>query len=226
MLRTKEYMIPRNSMSLCFYDTRGFSNNLTQNLEMIKQWMTKGVRHGESMKRLSVLKCMENRHADTQYIHAVTEVFSSPFLSFKDHKHVIAITHGDLLSISERARVGVYLGHLLGVHPSKQTFDVPDNCELTTELTIIDLVRYALEHADRNLPCKSRLAISKVSTIQLWTHLLLLLVIGLLMFTAHFHGFRSLKLNPEPSLEIKTVMEFDQEIIPEPDLYFFTFNAR
>ncbi|KAF5798489.1 hypothetical protein HanXRQr2_Chr07g0293491 [Helianthus annuus] len=104
---------------------------------------------------------MENRHADTQYIHAVTEVFSSPFLSFKDHKHVIAITHGDLLSISERARVGVYLGHLLGVHPSKQTFDVPDNCELTTELTIIDLVRYALEHADRNLPCKSRLAISK-----------------------------------------------------------------
>uniref|UniRef100_A0A251TQM3 P-loop containing nucleoside triphosphate hydrolase n=1 Tax=Helianthus annuus TaxID=4232 RepID=A0A251TQM3_HELAN len=248
MLRTKEYMIPRNSMSLCFYDTRGFSNNLTQNLEMIKQWMTKGVRHGESMKSasdsssqrgrmkfdfvifvvngLSVLKCMENRHADTQYIHAVTEVFSSPFLSFKDHKHVIAITHGDLLSISERARVGVYLGHLLGVHPSKQTFDVPDNCELTTELTIIDLVRYALEHADRNLPCKSRLAISKVSTIQLWTHLLLLLVIGLLMFTAHFHGFRSLKLNPEPSLEIKTVMEFDQEIIPEPDLYFFTFNAR
>ncbi|MFS7954014.1 putative GTP binding domain, P-loop containing nucleoside triphosphate hydrolase [Helianthus anomalus] len=251
----QEYMIPRNSTSFCFYDTSGFSNNLTESLEMIKQWMTKGVRHGESMKSasdsssqrgrmkckngqdkhltyerrrvdfvifvvngLSVLKCMENSGADTQYIHTVTEVFSSPFLSFKDHKPVIAITHGDLLSISERARVGVYLGHLLGVHPSKQTFDVPDNCEPTTELTVIDLVRYALEHADRNLPCKSRLAISKGSTIQLWTHLLLLLVIGLLMFTAHFHGFRSLKLNPEPSLEIKKVMEFDQEIIPEPDL--------
>ncbi|KAJ0550074.1 hypothetical protein HanRHA438_Chr07g0303871 [Helianthus annuus] len=61
MLRTKEYMIPRNSMSLCFYDTRGFSNNLTQNLEMIKQWMTKGVRHGESMKRLILLTCVQIR---------------------------------------------------------------------------------------------------------------------------------------------------------------------
>lgn len=42
-------------------------------------------------------------------------------------------------------------------------FMLSDNCEPTTELAIIDLVRYALEHADRNLPRKSppRIRISK-----------------------------------------------------------------
>lgn len=60
-----------------------------------------------------------------------------------DHEPAIVITHGDLLSLSERAGVRVYLGEILGVHPCKQTFDIPDNDEPTTELTIVDLVRYA-----------------------------------------------------------------------------------
>ncbi|XP_076925580.1 uncharacterized protein LOC143588474 [Bidens hawaiensis] len=165
---------------------------------------------------------MESSGSDTQYMHMVTEAFSSPFLSFKDHKPVIAITHGDLLSISERVRVRVYLGLALGVHPSKQTFDIPDNREPTTDLTIVDLVRYALEHADRNLPRKSRPTINMGSTILRWTPLLLLLAVGIFLLTVCFHGFGSLKLNPEcvpePSLEIKKVMECDQESVPKPDV--------
>ncbi|GKC35188.1 hypothetical protein Tco_1047572 [Tanacetum coccineum] len=67
---------------------------------------------------------------------SVFHALSNPVL---DHKPAIAITDGDLLSISERARVRVYLGELLGVHPSKQTFDIPDDREPTTELTIVDM---------------------------------------------------------------------------------------
>lgn len=36
-----------------------------------------------------------------------------------------------------------------------------DDSEPTTELTIVDLIRYGLEHADRNLPCKVQPTISK-----------------------------------------------------------------
>ncbi|KAK1437386.1 hypothetical protein QVD17_03177 [Tagetes erecta] len=179
----------------------------------------------------SVLKCLESNGADTQYIDMVTEVFSSPSLSFKDQKPAIAITHGDLLSLSERAAVRVCLGNRLGVHPIKQTFDIPDNCEPTTELAIVDLVRFALEHADRNFPRKSRLRrrISNARacnnhndpTILPWTHLLLLLAVGIFMFTAILHRPHFLKLSlksvPEPNLEVRNVMEFDQESVLKPD---------
>lgn len=46
-----EYMIPRGSTSFCVYDTRGLYENLYDNVEMIKTWMTKGVRHGELIFR-------------------------------------------------------------------------------------------------------------------------------------------------------------------------------
>ncbi|XP_024982057.1 uncharacterized protein LOC112518554 [Cynara cardunculus var. scolymus] len=231
----QEYMIPRSSTSFCLYDTRSFSGDLSENLEMIKRWMKKGVSHGElvksasdssslqaRMKRkarqnelvyyerrtvnfvifvvngLSVLKCVESHGVDTQYTQMVAELFGSPFLSFKDHKPAIAITHGDLLSLSERARVRIYLGELLGVHPSKQTFDVPDNSERTTDLTIIDMVRYALEHADRNLPCKGEPLIFKDS-IPVWACLLLLVALGIIIITNRLAHGESI---PEPSVEV------------------------
>nr|XP_043635906.1 uncharacterized protein LOC122607050 isoform X2 [Erigeron canadensis] len=276
----QEYMIPRSSTSFCLYDTRGFSNDLFENMEMIESWMTDGVCHGELVKSdtdnsdlqdrmkgkahqdgllsyqrrrvnfvifvvngLSVLKCLDSNGADTQYTQMVAQVFSSPFLSFKDHKPAIAITHGDLLSLNERARVRIYLGELLGVHPSKQTFDIADDCEQTTELACVDLVRYVLEHADRNLPPKSPSAFNKArwcnndgSTIQLWSYLLPILV-GIFILTVHFHGFHSLKVRPEsaheqnleikevhpktapePNIEIKEVMDVHLEVVPEPSL--------
>ncbi|GKE16936.1 hypothetical protein Tco_1424513, partial [Tanacetum coccineum] len=175
---------------------------------------------------LSVLKCMNSDGSDTLYTQMVANTFSSQFLSFKDHKPAIAITHADLLSISERARVRVYLGELLGVHPSKQAFDIPDDCEPTTELTIVDMVRYALEHADRNLPRKTQPKISKArkiygSNIQLWTCLLLLLAAGMFIFRAHHQGFCSPKAHqekvPEPRPEIKKSVKVQPNVVLEPN---------
>lgn len=42
-----------------------------------------------------------------------------------DDKPIVVVTHGDLLSVSDRARLSVYLGQLLGVQPKKQIFDIP-----------------------------------------------------------------------------------------------------
>lgn len=42
-----------------------------------------------------------------------------------DDKPLVAITHGDLLSRFDRARIRVHLGELLGIPPTKQIFDIP-----------------------------------------------------------------------------------------------------
>lgn len=49
----------------------------------------------------------------------------SLFLLLADDKPVLVLTHGDLLSISDRARVRAYLGELLGIPPTEQIFDIP-----------------------------------------------------------------------------------------------------
>jgi len=42
-----------------------------------------------------------------------------------DDKPVVAVTHGDFLSLKDRARVRIFLGEKLGVPPAKQIFDIP-----------------------------------------------------------------------------------------------------
>ncbi|KAK1322502.1 hypothetical protein QJS10_CPA03g00569 [Acorus calamus] len=156
----KEYMIPRGSSAFCVYDTRGLSNDRSENLGLIKKWMTEGVRHGDLDLRssdlsgemrvrktatqigghyrkravnfvifvvdmTSVLKSMDAR--DKCYTDFVANAFGSPFLSFKDDKPVIVLTHGDELSRFDRARVRIHLGELLGVPPTKQFFEIPDD---------------------------------------------------------------------------------------------------
>ncbi|CAL5353424.1 unnamed protein product [Camellia sinensis] len=188
----QEYMIPRGSTSFCLFDTRCLSDDSSKNMEMLKHWMTKGVRHGELVVRdsdsstlktrmmckarqsgyysseirmvnfvifvvngLSVLKSLDSDdEAEKNYTQLIATTFNCPFLSFKDDKPVIVVTHGDLLSIPERARVRVHLGELLGIPPTTQIFDIPENRDLTTKLVIVDMLRYSLEHADRNLPGK------------------------------------------------------------------------
>lgn len=55
-----------------------------------------------------------------------TELSRSIFFSFGvDDKPAVVITHGDLLSHDERARVRLYLGELLGIPPTTQIFDIP-----------------------------------------------------------------------------------------------------
>ncbi|KAL8170173.1 hypothetical protein V2J09_021977 [Rumex salicifolius] len=47
------YMIPRRSSSFCLFDTRSLSDQVDDNDDLIKSWMTNGVRHGELVIRES-----------------------------------------------------------------------------------------------------------------------------------------------------------------------------
>ncbi|XP_052157381.1 uncharacterized protein LOC127775112 isoform X2 [Oryza glaberrima] len=43
----REYRVPRNSNSICIYDTRSLSSNHENNFKMLQRWMTKGLSHGD-----------------------------------------------------------------------------------------------------------------------------------------------------------------------------------
>lgn len=59
----REYMIPRNSNSICLYDTRGLSDHSlnNENNRMLKNWMTKGVCHGEPVVRFEYLSTYHSK---------------------------------------------------------------------------------------------------------------------------------------------------------------------
>ncbi|CAK7349402.1 unnamed protein product [Dovyalis caffra] len=176
----QEYMIPRDSTSFCLYDTRGLSYNSSDNVKMLKNWITEGVHHRELIIRpsdsshlrnrmkckahgngcqpkekrmvnfvifvvdgLEVLKSMDNAVGEgTEYTQMIATTFDCPYLSFNDDKPVVVVTHGDLLSLNDRARVRVHLGELLESH------------DPVTELAIVSMLHYSLEHADKYLPRK------------------------------------------------------------------------
>ncbi|KAK7293165.1 hypothetical protein RJT34_16026 [Clitoria ternatea] len=135
---------------------------------------------------LSVLKAMENTGAlETQYIETIVSTFNCPFLSFKDDKPVLVFTHGDLLSPSERARIHVHLGKILGIPPMKQIFDIPDSdCQLT-ESAIIRMLRYSLEHADQNFPQESMVVDKVLKISQSLCMILLILAVGVAIALTH-----------------------------------------
>lgn len=58
-------------------------------------------------------------------------------INVSDQKPAIALTHGDLLSVSERAAVRVCLGNCLGVHPIKQTFDIPGDSSVVISVDVL-----------------------------------------------------------------------------------------
>ncbi|XP_050364004.1 uncharacterized protein LOC126782739 isoform X2 [Argentina anserina] len=124
---------------------------------------------------LSVLKSLESdEDAEIQYSHqGIASVFNCRFLAFKDDKPAVVITHGDLLSHDERARVRVHLGELLGIPPTTQIFDIPESSDPVTDSTTIDMLRYSLEHAEKNFTQKK-----KVFTISLLPCMLLLMLLG------------------------------------------------
>ncbi|XP_062024306.1 uncharacterized protein LOC133740373 isoform X2 [Rosa rugosa] len=123
---------------------------------------------------LSVLKALESEEdAETQYTRMIASMFNCPYLAFKDDKPAVVVTHGDLLSHDERARVRVHLGELLGIPPTTQIFDIPESSDPVTESTTIDMLRYSLEHADKNFTHKK-----KVPAISLLPFMLLLMLLG------------------------------------------------
>nr|GMD20191.1 uncharacterized protein LOC109173662 isoform X14 [Ipomoea batatas] len=109
---------------------------------------------------------MEGRdETEKRYTRVVSKAFNSPLLSFKDDKPVVVVTHGDLLSVSDRVRVRVHLGDLLGIHPKNQIFDIPESNDCATKLAILDMLHYCLDHADKNLPFKGCLSLVRIKTI-------------------------------------------------------------
>ncbi|CAA2978154.1 Serine threonine- kinase MHK [Olea europaea subsp. europaea] len=225
----QEYLIPRGSGSFCLYDTRSLSNDSSENLKMIKRWMTKGVHCGELVKRNSDCpnlkgqlkhKAQKSRHDPSKvrkinfvifvvngltilesmdvddetaksYTDMVATTFNNPLLSFRDDKPVIVVTHGDLLSLCDRVRVRVHLGKLLGVPPTRQIFDIPESNDSAVALTVVDMLRYSLEHADRNLPGKVQF-LRKMYKSSIPAYLLLLLVLGIaIVHQIHGTNFKS-----------------------------------
>ncbi|KFK31994.1 hypothetical protein AALP_AA6G186500 [Arabis alpina] len=147
----EEYMVPRGgSASFSLYDTRGLNqNSSSDNTSMIEQWITRGVCHGEPVIWNSDSSDLRDR--------LIRE-------SGTDDKPAVVMTHWDILSREGRAGVRVFIGELLGIPPDKQIFDIPESRDAATALTICDLLRYSLEHADKNfhfLP-KRNFTISKV----------------------------------------------------------------
>ncbi|KAI3450824.1 hypothetical protein Pfo_007489 [Paulownia fortunei] len=137
---------------------------------------------------LSVLESMDSdEEKKKQYGQIIATNFNSPLLSFKDDKPVVVITHGDLLSLSDRVRIRVYLGELLGVPPTKQIFDIPENNDSATTLAIVDMLIYCLERADRNLPAKDLFVgkVSSVACLLLWMVLAMAIVYGIPGFHTH-----------------------------------------
>uniref|UniRef100_A0A7N0UHN4 Uncharacterized protein n=1 Tax=Kalanchoe fedtschenkoi TaxID=63787 RepID=A0A7N0UHN4_KALFE len=130
---------------------------------------------------VSVLKAMNSKGAATtvqHYNQLVAAAFRSPYLSFRDDKPTLAVTHGDLLSLADRVRVRVYLGELLGIPPATQIFDIPEIDDAATDLVITDMLRYSLEHADKNLPHKNKI-VKNYAKIQVMVLMCVLLLIAM-----------------------------------------------
>ncbi|PAN20581.1 hypothetical protein PAHAL_3G374200 [Panicum hallii] len=87
------------------------------------------------------------------YIDILHETFMYPFLSIGDDKPVVVVTHGDRLSMLQRAHVQNELAEVLGI-PVQQIFDIPGSDDYQTDLAILDMLRYCIQHAEQNLPIK------------------------------------------------------------------------
>lgn len=137
---------------------------------------------------LSVLRSMDNdEDADRQYTKLIASAFNCPHVSFRDDKPVVVVTHGDQLSCLDRARIRVHLGELLGIPPTKQIFEIPENLDPEIELTIVDMLRYSLEHADKNLP-PTRFFMKKMNKVlspPISSILLAFLVLGIAIILAN-----------------------------------------
>ncbi|KAJ6334019.1 hypothetical protein OIU78_011015 [Salix suchowensis] len=121
---------------------------------------------------LAVLKSIDNLVDEgTKYTQMIAKTFDYD-------KPVVVVTHGDLLSLNDRARVRVHLGELLGIPPAKQIFDIPESHDEVTEFTIVNMLHYSLEHADKNLPHKRQIA-KKARILSLYSYVSLFIILAI-----------------------------------------------
>ncbi|KAG6787410.1 hypothetical protein POTOM_009049 [Populus tomentosa] len=153
---------------------------------------------------LAVLKSMDNLVDEgKKYTQMIAKTFDCPYISFNDDKPVVVVTHGDLLSLNDRARVRVHLGELLGIPPAKQIFDIPvglcnkelwrfnhnhfllaESHDPVTELAIVNMLHYSLEHADKNLPHKRQIA-KKVRSLSLSLYISLFFILAIAIISIY-----------------------------------------
>ncbi|CAN6333599.1 unnamed protein product [Urochloa humidicola] len=100
---------------------------------------------------VSILEAIESNRRD--YIEVLHGAFKHPCLSIGDDKPVVVVTHGDRLSILQRAHVQNELADVLGI-PLQQIFDIPGADDYQSDLAILDMLRYCIQHAEQNLPIK------------------------------------------------------------------------
>ncbi|RCV14353.1 hypothetical protein SETIT_2G418800v2 [Setaria italica] len=100
---------------------------------------------------VSILQAIESNTED--YIDILRQTFMYPCLSIGDDKPVVVVTNGERLSIQQRACVQNKLVDLLGI-PVQQIFDIPGSDDYQTDLAILDMLRYCIQHAEQNLPIK------------------------------------------------------------------------
>eukprot|EP00249_Psilotum_nudum_P022656 c28600_g1_i2 orf=148-1524(+) len=150
----QEYMIVENVKSVCVFDSRGLSKSDTAtDLAMLKTWMQEGICHGQAALRQSdscvVTEALEGRgrHGHSKWsmkreinfvifvvdavsvlrmkeISDLVRLFKSPYISFKDDRPAVVMTHGDQLSPIERLYARVLIGQNFGISPVDQVFDI------------------------------------------------------------------------------------------------------
>ncbi|KAG5603211.1 hypothetical protein H5410_034581 [Solanum commersonii] len=115
----------------------------------------------ELLLQISTTLSCHSKYLSSHFLFLVVGAYYSSFnlriLAISDEKPIVVLTHGDLLSLSDRTRICMHLGQLLGIHPKKQIFDIPESDDFGTRLTILNMLRHCLEHADKNLPFKKDL---------------------------------------------------------------------
>ncbi|MCO5571711.1 hypothetical protein L7F22_025458 [Adiantum nelumboides] len=111
---------------------------------------------------------------DVAALENLAMLYKSPFLSFKDDVAVVVMTHGDKLTSQDRVLTRIFIGELLGVSPVDQIFDIscftersvhPGDVDTVNDLILLNMLKFSLERADKNLPYKARAALlpSKIS---------------------------------------------------------------
>lgn len=108
---------------------------------------------------VSVFKMKEN--GDMSKRAKLVQLYKNPYLTFKDDRPVVVMTHGDKLSHEDRISTHIFLGEILGIPPLEQIFDISGtttsnvtDIEANTgkDSTILNMLTFALDCADRNLP--------------------------------------------------------------------------
>ncbi|KAJ7543173.1 hypothetical protein O6H91_09G027900 [Diphasiastrum complanatum] len=151
----EEYSICE-SQSICLFDTRGLSGeDLTEDLAVLQTWMREGVHHGQMVVRSSdssaLKECLKSkgRHGHDKLskkrdVNCVIFVVSAVEVhnmkaneDFASQNNLVCLFKDPYLTFKG------FTGRI-----------VDDDCDPTTDMALLEMLEYALQKADRNLPYK------------------------------------------------------------------------